>query len=134
MTESPPPRLLTRFAKTALRVREILELLQRSASAGKRLPKEWIAELAELAAQQYPSFDTPDRLPEAARGNGEPFYVVFDGPPGPNAPTFIEVENAEGRSLTRGKWIERAGGTWALGPFFEVSVSKRRSDSPPLSA
>ena len=40
--------------------------------------------------------------------------IVFDRPPGPEAPRFIEVEDAGGRSIRFGTWIERPDGTWAL--------------------
>jgi hypothetical protein len=33
--------------------------------------------------------------------------VVFDGPPGPLAPGFVEVEDDQGRSLQYGEWVER---------------------------
>lgn len=34
--------------------------------------------------------------------------IVFDGPPGPEAGRFIEVEDAAGNSIKLGEWIERA--------------------------
>ena len=40
--------------------------------------------------------------------------VVFDGPPGPKPPGFVEVENEYGRSMNFGEWIERPLGRWAL--------------------
>lgn len=40
--------------------------------------------------------------------------IVFDGPPGPEAGRFIEVENADGASITFGRWLKRADGYWAL--------------------
>lgn len=40
--------------------------------------------------------------------------IVFDGPPGPEAGRFVEVENAMGRSIRVGEWIERDDGLWAL--------------------
>jgi len=39
---------------------------------------------------------------------------VFDGPPGPEAGRFVEVEDANGNSIRFGEWIERDDGTWAL--------------------
>lgn len=41
-------------------------------------------------------------------------YVVFDGPPGPEAGRFVECEDAEGRGINAGEWIERPNGWWAL--------------------
>jgi hypothetical protein len=40
--------------------------------------------------------------------------IVFDGPPGPEGNRFIEVEDASGRSIAFGEWIERKDGRWVL--------------------
>lgn len=40
--------------------------------------------------------------------------VVFDGPPGPEGPRFIEVEADDGCSIRVGEWQERPDGNWAL--------------------
>ena len=40
--------------------------------------------------------------------------IVFDGPPGPEAGRFVEVEDEFGRSVDMGEWIERSDGYWAL--------------------
>ena len=40
--------------------------------------------------------------------------IVFDGPPGPESGRFIEAEDADGKSIKFGEWIERADGRWAL--------------------
>ncbi len=42
------------------------------------------------------------------------FDVVFDGPPGPTAGRFVEVENEDGRGFRIGEWIDRGNGLWAL--------------------
>jgi hypothetical protein len=39
---------------------------------------------------------------------------VFDGPPGPDAPRFVEVENDRGRGIRYGEWVERDDGVWVL--------------------
>jgi len=31
-------------------------------------------------------------------------FIRFDGPPGPDAPRFIEAEDCEGRSIVVGRW------------------------------
>lgn len=49
------------------------------------------------------------------------FYVIFDGPPGPEAGRFIEVETSSGESVRVGEWTRRSDGLWALGPFVETS-------------
>jgi hypothetical protein len=40
--------------------------------------------------------------------------IVFDGPPGPQPPRFIEVEDDTGRSINVGEWHELRDGYWAL--------------------
>lgn len=40
--------------------------------------------------------------------------VVFDGPPGPEAGRFVEVEDMTGKSISVGTWVEREDGFWAL--------------------
>ncbi len=40
--------------------------------------------------------------------------IVFDGPPGPVAGRFVEVEDESGASIGIGDWIERDDGFWAL--------------------
>ena len=40
--------------------------------------------------------------------------IVFDGPPGPEAGRFVEVEDEDGKSIKVGEWIQRDDGFWAL--------------------
>lgn len=39
--------------------------------------------------------------------------LVFDGPPGPESPRFVEAVDASG-SIELGEWIERPDGKWVL--------------------
>lgn len=42
----------------------------------------------------------------ASSAKPTPFIdIVFDGPPGPEAGRFVEVENAEGKSVSIGEWL-----------------------------
>jgi hypothetical protein len=52
----------------------------------------------------------------------EDIYIVFDGPPGPEGPRFVETENArgEGVSIRPGTWMCRDDGYWVLGPLRRV--------------
>ena len=45
--------------------------------------------------------------------------IVFDGPPGPEAPRFIEVEGVNGESTQFGEWHQRNDGYWVLRVFHE---------------
>ncbi len=46
-------------------------------------------------------------------------YVLFDGPPGPEAGRFVEVEDQRGRGVGDGafSWAQ-VGKHWTLGPFY----------------
>ena len=55
-------------------------------------------------------------------------HVVFDGPPGPVAGRFVEVETPDGggiRGISVGRWIERDDGYWAL----EIDVIPHSRDT-----
>ena len=41
-------------------------------------------------------------------------YIDIDGPPGPEAGRFVDVEDANGNSICVGEWIERKDGKWVL--------------------
>ena len=40
--------------------------------------------------------------------------IVFDGPPGPEGPRFVEVEYHQRYAVWIGEWIDRGDGYWAL--------------------
>jgi hypothetical protein len=40
--------------------------------------------------------------------------IIFDGPPGPEAGRFVEVETDDGKSINAGQWSQRPDGLWAL--------------------
>jgi hypothetical protein len=40
--------------------------------------------------------------------------IVFDGPPGPEPACLLEIEDANGRSIEIGEWVERPDGRWVL--------------------
>lgn len=40
--------------------------------------------------------------------------IVFDGPPGHESGRFVEVEDASGRSINAGEWLQRKDGYWVL--------------------
>jgi hypothetical protein len=39
--------------------------------------------------------------------------IIFDGPPGPNAGRFVEVETDDGKSISIGQWVQK-GNYWSL--------------------
>jgi len=51
--------------------------------------------------------------------------VIFDGPPGPEAGRFGEVEDENGRSFNAGEWIEQPDGLWALRLHLEKLQTKQ---------
>jgi len=40
--------------------------------------------------------------------------IVFDGPPSHESGRFVEVEDADGKSIRYGEWLQRADGYWVL--------------------
>lgn len=48
-------------------------------------------------------------------------HVVFDGPPGPVAGRFVDVETLDGAGIRVGTWVHRKDGYWVL----EVDVIPR---------
>ena len=48
-----------------------------------------------------------------AEGKGA-INIVFDGPPGPEAGRFVEVEDDDGHGIKVGEWIQRENGCWNL--------------------
>lgn len=55
-------------------------------------------------------------------------YIIFDGPPGPEAPRFVEVETPGGQSV-KVEWTEdkvEHKGYWRLGPFQLPDLGIRR--------
>jgi hypothetical protein len=40
--------------------------------------------------------------------------IVFDGPPSHESGRFVEVEDAQGKSIKFGEWVKRDDGYWAL--------------------
>lgn len=75
----------------------------------------------------------PDETPRADKGGGWPglspareadfpakpdeskfIDVLFDGPPGPMAGRFVEIEGVTGKSVGYTNWIKRKDGYWAL--------------------
>lgn len=54
--------------------------------------------------------------------------IVFDGPPGPEAGRFVEVENANGESIKFGKWVERPDGYWVLRIDSNAEVERLRGE------
>ena len=53
------------------------------------------------------------RIGEVLAEREKPFQIRFDGPPGPEAGRFIEVEDREGKSIRKGRW-DQDGEHWLL--------------------
>lgn len=43
-------------------------------------------------------------------GNAQEVRIVFDGPPGRDMPTLVEIEDHAGRPIQLGQWRERPDG------------------------
>lgn len=57
--------------------------------------------------------DDPDAVLRAAQP-ASALHILFDGPPGPTAGRFVEVEDDFGESLNVGEWKRRDDGLWEL--------------------
>lgn len=51
-SERPPLGLRPRYVVVCLRIQEILEAMQRYATAPREIPREWVDELADLTEWQ----------------------------------------------------------------------------------
>jgi hypothetical protein len=72
--------------------------------------KEYLSARAALVGQiERQGWRAPARAPATSYVD-----IVFDGPPDPEPPGFVEVEDDEGRSIRYGQWIQRDDGEWAL--------------------
>ena len=100
--------------------------VRRQETMGQRLfntIKHWGALYAQLAA-------TPGTEHAEAAADESLLYIIFDGPPGPEAGRFVEVETAGGRSVNAGEWEVYPGAPptlWRLGPFRTAGASAERS-------
>jgi hypothetical protein len=52
--------------------------------------------------------------------------VVFDRPPSPEAPRFLDVEDDEERLVRFGEWLERDDGAWVLRLPNQLHRARRR--------
>jgi len=55
-----------------------------------------------------------DATAEYEAGLPKHIDIVFDGPPGPEAGRFVEIENDKGESISLGDWRKREDGYWVL--------------------
>ena len=71
----------------------------------------FVESLKERDLPLFKGMNWPDNICECVI---EHAHIVFDGPPGPEAGRFVEVETADGKGICLGEWIEREDGYWAL--------------------
>ena len=99
--------------------------LNHSADDVDQMRKDWAESFHFDAPADLPGllddYDALHAEAEALRKRARPaqaapqeLRIVLDGPPGPEAGRFVEVENAAGRSVNAGEWRERADGLWEL--------------------
>jgi hypothetical protein len=71
---------------------------------------EYLSARAALVGQvERQGWRAPARTPATSHVD-----LVFDGPPGPLAPAFVEVEDDQRRSIKYGEWVERDDDVWVL--------------------
>lgn len=98
--------LLCRIETERDRLKAERDAFERSEAASSKTAHELEKELAALRAQ-------------------EQIFIVFDGPPGNDAPRFVEVETSGGISVRLGDWQERPDGYWILGPCYAAPQSSQ---------
>jgi hypothetical protein len=49
--------------------------------------------------------------------------IIFDGPPGPDGPRFVEVENDHGQSIRIGDWAEYQPEGYEHEGFWRLRIS-----------
>lgn len=57
--------------------------------------------------------------------------IVFDGPPDHDSGRFVEVEDAQGRSIRVGSWMDRGDGFWVLRLPDHRALTAAGSSAPP---
>lgn len=98
-----------------------LRAQHRAALINKQL-REALGEILPIIEDEYAHDPEPEDIPSWKRaidkGNEalktpaihdpdpKHFRVVFDGPPGPEGPRFVEVEDLTGVSIRKGRWVE----------------------------
>lgn len=71
-------------------------------------------------------------VPNASAAGGAFIDVVFDGPPGPVSGRFVEAEDATGKSINAGEWIDRGNGLYAL-RIPQSKLAAKSEDPSPLA-
>ncbi len=74
---------------------------------------QWFAEFERQEALRQERIDNIKGEQER-RTSKKYVDIVFDGPPGPEAGRFVEVENSLGQSIRFGEWVHRPDGYWVL--------------------
>ena len=101
-------------------------------------PVERLRFYCSLAMQGQDWLDVEPFFDALKAGQGEPVFIIFNGPPDHNAPQFIEVETADGRSVgLQPGWhkypedIAIAEGLWRLGPLYTQGTQASSLAQPP---
>lgn len=76
--------------------------------------EQLLAEVERLSKEVKHCHERIEELQQERTRKMQTIDIVFDGPPGPVAGRFVEVEDESGASISFGEWIERDDGFWAL--------------------
>ena len=97
---------------------DIADLMNMAFDAGRESDeKEVELYRSQLNDANHRVAELQEQLHSALSETAAPAYhidIVFDGPPGPEAGRFVEVEDNAGRSLKFGEWVHRPDGYWVL--------------------
>jgi hypothetical protein len=101
------------------------------AQAGlEKMVKLGVEAIVETVNAPPETSDIKDALELYGPPGTEYLDIVFDGPPGPEAGRFVEVENDQGKSVKVGAWMKRDGVYWAL--RLQVAPPRRPARKPTL--
>jgi hypothetical protein len=108
----------------AQRITDAREQLERDQAALKAEREKPTADVVPLPQKLMVGEDLPEvsvtvggeSIPSTRETTAEADYIdiVFDGPPSHESGRFVEVEDASGKSISAGEWIERPDKLWAL--------------------
>ncbi|NEU14030.1 hypothetical protein G3T14_18115 [Methylobacterium sp. BTF04] len=105
--------------------------LERAASIAKH---EASAIFKEHSDPSHEGWQHLTRDLASALSSPHALHVVFDGPPGPQAGRFVEVETPDGKSVDVGQWHARADGLWELRLATPATAPGEREALKPFAA
>jgi hypothetical protein len=89
-------------------------------------PGEWIVKLGDGEFEVFTQEDFDANFVKPALATA--FQIRFDGPPGHQSGRFVEVEDATGRSIKVGEWVQDGDSWWLLKIPASEELTAARAD------